>query len=207
MSAELPDLLRRLNTWRLRFRAWRGSRPFWAGLLTIAGGVPIGALPYYNIKLGNLSLQMATQAGAGGLIIGVLLVTLGLTMWFHSVVRVFAGVASIVLALVSIPVSNFGGLLVGFLLSMVGGALAVSWAPGEPLAEAAGDAGGTGDAGRARETAAGDDPAAGSAAADDGPEETGPGRRAGTGGRDGSADAPGVDVLQDIDDGRHRAAG
>ncbi|WP_181788691.1 DUF6114 domain-containing protein, partial [Streptomyces phytophilus] len=184
MSAELPDLLHRLNTWRLRFRAWRGSRPFWAGLLTIAGGVPIGALPYYNIKLGNLSLQMATQAGAGGLIIGVLLVTLGLTMWFHSVVRVFAGVASIVLALVSIPVSNFGGLLVGFLLSMTGGALAVSWAPAEPSAadaEETGDATGASDSGD--EAAAGDEDA----------------KRAGV-------DAIGVDVLEEIDGGRHRAA-
>jgi hypothetical protein len=33
---------------------------------------------------------------------------------------------------VSIPVSNLGGFLLGFLLAMVGGALAVSWAPGAP---------------------------------------------------------------------------
>ncbi|MFF0727843.1 DUF6114 domain-containing protein [Streptomyces sp. NPDC004134] len=186
MSAELTDLLHRLHTWRLGFRGWRGSRPFWAGLLTIAGGVPIGALPYYNIKLGNLSLQMATQAGAGGLIIGVLLVTLGLTMWFHAVVRVFAGVASIVLALVSIPVSNFGGLLVGFLLSLIGGALAVSWAPGVPgAAAAAGDSG-----------AADSEDGAADGTADGAAEE----KRAGAG-------EPGVDVLEDIDGGRHRAAG
>ncbi|MFW6694076.1 DUF6114 domain-containing protein [Streptomyces sp. MAR4 CNX-425] len=199
MSAELPDLLHRLNTWRLRFRAWRGSRPFWAGLLTIAGGVPIGALPYYNIKLGNLSLQMATQAGAGGLIIGVLLVTLGLTMWFHGVVRVFAGVASIVLALVSIPVSNFGGLLVGFLLSMIGGALAVSWAPGGPPADDAGASGASG----AADVHADADAAEADADADqagDAPDGKRPGGRADSGG-------PGVDVLEDLGGGRHRAAG
>ncbi|WBB62976.1 DUF6114 domain-containing protein [Streptomyces sp. WMMC500] len=187
MSAELPDLLHRLNTWRLRFRAWRGSRPFWAGLLTIAGGVPIGALPYYNIKLGNLSLQMATQAGAGGLIIGVLLVTLGLTMWFHSVVRVFAGVASIVLALVSIPVSNFGGLLVGFLLSMTGGALAVSWAPGGTAVD---------EADKAEEAEEADEADKDGKAEDDGPER----RRAGV-------EPLGAHVLEDVDGGRHRAAG
>lgn len=202
MSAELPDLLHRLNTWRLRFRAWRGSRPFWAGLLTIAGGVPIGALPYYNIKLGNLSLQMATQAGAGGLIIGVLLVTLGLTMWFHSVVRVFAGVASIVLALVSIPVSNFGGLLVGFLLSMIGGALAVSWVPGQTAAEAAGDdSGESGSATSPAQPSAGDS-ADGTEGADgsDGSDGAADGKRAGVAGI-------GTDVLEEIDGGRHRAAG
>jgi hypothetical protein len=83
-----------------------------------------------------LTVRMATTAGAGSLIIGVLLVTLGLTMWFHHIVRVFAGVAAILLALVSIPVSNLGGFGVGFLLSLVGGCLSVAWAPGEPGEEA-----------------------------------------------------------------------
>ncbi|MDJ0460717.1 DUF6114 domain-containing protein [Streptomyces sp. H27-C3] len=114
---------------RRRFRAWRGGRPFWAGLLTMLGGVPIGWLPYAEIKIGHLTMAMATTAGAGSLIIGVLLVTLGLTMWFHHIVRVFAGVASILLALVSIPVSNLGGFFVGFSLALVGGALSVSWVP------------------------------------------------------------------------------
>ncbi|SDJ76045.1 DUF6114 domain-containing protein [Streptomyces indicus] len=120
--------------WR-KFRAWRGARPFWAGLFTILGGIPIAYLPYGNIKLGNVTLAMATTAGAGSLIIGVLLVTLGLTMWFHHIVRVFAGVAAILLALISIPVSNLGGFLIGFLLAMIGGALSISWAPGRPAAK------------------------------------------------------------------------
>ncbi|MEV0488755.1 DUF6114 domain-containing protein [Streptomyces atratus] len=119
---------------RQRFRAWRGSRPFWAGLLTALGGAPIAYFPYANFKIGHLTLAMATTAGAGSLIIGVLLVTLGLTMWFHQIVRVFAGVASILLALVSIPVSNLGGFVIGFLLAMIGGCLALSWAPGTPVA-------------------------------------------------------------------------
>jgi hypothetical protein len=77
---------------------------------------------------------MATTAGSGSLIIGVLLFVLGLTMWFQSAVRVFAGVAAILLALVSLVISNFGGFLMGFLLALIGGALAVSWAPGVPAA-------------------------------------------------------------------------
>ncbi|MFE1233184.1 DUF6114 domain-containing protein [Streptomyces sp. NPDC059442] len=118
-----------------RFRTWRGTRPFWAGLFTMLGGVPIAYLPYADMRLGNMTIAMATTAGAGALIIGVLLVTLGLTMWFQPIVRVFAGVAAIVLALVSIPVSNFGGLVFGFLFSMVGGCLSVAWAPGAPVEE------------------------------------------------------------------------
>lgn len=136
MSAESTGS-RGFTYWRRRFRVWRGSRPFWAGLLTLLSGIPIAYLPYADIRLGNLTLAMATTAGAGALIIGVLLMTLGLTMWFHAVVRVFAGVAAIVLALVSIPISNIGGFLVGFLLALLGGALSISWVPVKRKAEPA----------------------------------------------------------------------
>lgn len=124
-----------LRAFRREFRTWRGDRPFWAGLFTMMGGVPIAYFPYANMHLGNVTLAMSTTAGAGSLIIGVLLVTLGLTMWFHHIVRVFAGIATILLALVSIPVANIGGFLVGFLFALLGGALSVSWAPGEPGSE------------------------------------------------------------------------
>ncbi|MFE3515565.1 DUF6114 domain-containing protein [Streptomyces sp. NPDC059166] len=123
-----------LTVWRRGFRTWRGNRPFWAGLFTILGGVPIAYFPYANMHLGNMTIAMSTTAGAGSLIIGVLLITLGLTMWFHHIVRVFAGVAAILLALISIPVANIGGFIVGFLFALLGGALSVSWAPAEAKA-------------------------------------------------------------------------
>ncbi|MFF5335076.1 DUF6114 domain-containing protein [Streptomyces sp. NPDC013181] len=126
-----------LTVARRGFRTWRGDRPFWAGLFTMLGGLPIMYFPYANMHLGNMTLAMSTTAGAGSLIIGVLLVTLGLTMWLQSIVRVFAGVAAILLALVSIPVANIGGFLIGFILALVGGALSISWMPGETPAEGA----------------------------------------------------------------------
>ncbi|MFJ2610299.1 DUF6114 domain-containing protein [Streptomyces sp. NPDC091279] len=136
MSAETPGqsagTFARL---RLRFRDWRGTRPFWAGLFTLLGGVPIAYFPYATFKLGSMSLTMATTAGAGSLIIGVLLCTLGLTMWFQQATRLFAGVAAILLALISLVVSNIGGFILGFVLALIGGALAASWAPGVPPAE------------------------------------------------------------------------
>ncbi|MFI5753922.1 DUF6114 domain-containing protein [Streptomyces sp. NPDC051569] len=137
MSAESTGS-RGFTYWRLHFRAWRGARPFWAGLFTLLSGAPIAYFPYAHLQLGHLTLAMATTAGAGSLIIGVLLITLGLTMWFHSIVRVFAGVATILLALVSIPVANIGGFLIGFLLALVGGALSISWAPGKAAEPATG---------------------------------------------------------------------
>ncbi|WP_219046513.1 DUF6114 domain-containing protein [Streptomyces sp. JJ66] len=147
MSAESPGPRGRFTHGRLRFRAWRRGRPFWAGLLTLLGGLPIAYFPYANLRLGHLTLTMATTAGAGSLIIGVLLVTLGLTMWFQQVVRVFAGVAAILLALISIPVSNLGGFFMGFFLALVGGALSISWAPGPPA-----PAGGVGNGTDPRDT-------------------------------------------------------
>ncbi|MFE5735266.1 DUF6114 domain-containing protein [Streptomyces sp. NPDC056528] len=119
-----------------RFKVWRQTRPFWAGLFTFIGGIPIAYLPYGDLRLGNITLAMKTTAGSTALIIGVLLITLGLTMWFQPIVRIFAGVAAIVLGLVSIPVSNFGGLGIGFLCALIGGGMSIAWAPAPPVEEA-----------------------------------------------------------------------
>jgi hypothetical protein len=119
----------RFGTLRRNFRAWRGQRPFRGGLLTILAGIPIMYIPYQNLTLGSLTIRMSTTGGAGSLIIGVLLVVLGLTMWYQPQSRVFSGVAAILLALVSLVVSNIGAFLIGFLLGLIGGALGVSWAP------------------------------------------------------------------------------
>ncbi|WP_062212337.1 DUF6114 domain-containing protein [Streptomyces sp. NBRC 109706] len=117
---------------RLAFRHFRWSRPFWSGLFTMIAGLPIAYLPYANLTLGQLTIRMATTAGAGSMVIGILLVVLGLTIWFQPQVRIFAGVAAILLSLVSLVVSNFGGFLVGFVFGMVGGGMSIAWLPGEP---------------------------------------------------------------------------
>ncbi|GGW62700.1 hypothetical protein GCM10010381_54830 [Streptomyces xantholiticus] len=128
------DVLKRghhlLTAFRQRFGDWRGSRPFWGGLLTMLGGVPIVYLPYAALTLDTLAIRIATTAGSGSLVIGVLLVALGMIMWFQSHLRVFAGVAATVLALLSIPMSNLGGLLIGLLLALLGGTLSIAWTPG-----------------------------------------------------------------------------
>ncbi|MGN9796440.1 DUF6114 domain-containing protein [Streptomyces sp. OZ13] len=118
-----------LKVLRPRFGDWRRSRPFWAGLLTMLGGVPIMYLPYAALTLDTLALRMATPAGSGSLVIGSLLFALGMIMWFQSNLRVFAGVTTTMLALLSIPMSNLGGLLLGFLLALLGGTLSIAWTP------------------------------------------------------------------------------
>ncbi len=59
-------------------------------------------------------------------------------MWYQSAVRVFSGVASILLGLVSLPMTNLGG-IGGFLLAIVGGGMAVAWAPGTPAPDVPGE--------------------------------------------------------------------
>ncbi len=139
MSAESTGLSARVRYIRLAFRHWRWERPFWAGLLTLLSGLPIAYFPYANLTFGQLTVRMSTTTGSESLIIGVLLIVLGLTMWFQHAVRVFSGVASIMLALVSLVKSNFGGLGIGFVLALIGGALALAWAPGTPAADEPGD--------------------------------------------------------------------
>ncbi|WP_051716721.1 DUF6114 domain-containing protein [Streptomyces megasporus] len=129
MSAESPEARERISHWRQSFRLWRWQRPFWAGLLTLLGGVPIIYIPHADPSLEQLSFRLATTTGSGSLIIGVLLFVLGLTMWFQPHSRVFSGVAAILLALVSLVVSNLGGFLLGFLPALIGGAMGISWVP------------------------------------------------------------------------------
>ncbi|MFC9281091.1 DUF6114 domain-containing protein [Streptomyces collinus] len=114
---------------RHEFRTWRRERPFWAGLFTMTAGVPILYWPYAKLDLGGIPLALSTTSGAGALIIGVLLITLGLTLWYQPHLRRFSGIATLLLTLVSFPVANFGGLFLGLITGLIGGSLACSWLP------------------------------------------------------------------------------
>ncbi|WP_406203171.1 DUF6114 domain-containing protein [Kitasatospora sp. NBC_01560] len=134
MSSALAELrpAEHENTvhWVLRvFRHFRRSRPFWGGLLAMVAGVPIMYFPYAKLALNGMTVTMATTAGAGSLIIGILLIVLGLTAWFQPAVRIFSGVATMLLTLVSIPVSNLSGFGMALLPGLIGGGLMVAWAP------------------------------------------------------------------------------
>ncbi|WP_063771115.1 DUF6114 domain-containing protein [Streptacidiphilus neutrinimicus] len=124
-----PDPISGFSKARRAFRDWRRTRPFWGGLLVLLAAGPILYFPYATLNVGALRIQMATTAGAGSAVIGLLLIALGVSCWFQPLIRVFAGIASIVLSIISLPVSNFGGFGLGLILGILGGALACSWAP------------------------------------------------------------------------------
>ncbi|WP_369229247.1 DUF6114 domain-containing protein [Streptomyces sp. R21] len=119
---------------RRGFRAWRRTRPFWAGLLVLLAAAPIIYFPYFNLSLGALSVAMSTTAGAGSLVIGLTLIVLGGLLWFQPIIRFFAGCVAVFLGVLSLPISNFGGFFVGTLLAAAGGLLALAWGPvdGDP---------------------------------------------------------------------------
>ncbi|MGK4583037.1 DUF6114 domain-containing protein [Kitasatospora sp. HPMI-4] len=133
-AIEWPEGASGFGRLRLRFRAWRRTRPFWGGLLAVIAGLPIVYFPYADLQLGQLTVTMATTAGAGSLLIGLLMMTLGVTAWFQPLVRIFCGVAVTILSLVSIPVSNLGGFGLGLILGLFAGGLLCSWAPLKPSA-------------------------------------------------------------------------
>lgn len=115
-----------MTRWQ-RFGQWRHTRPFWAGVFLIGSGLVIVVPTYATPRLGNLVVSISTLGGASALIIGVMLIVIGISVWIRPQFRLPAGIAAGLLALVSLPTANLGGLIIGMLLGLVGAALAISW--------------------------------------------------------------------------------
>jgi len=143
-----PSLLARawarIGGWRRGFRHWRRSRPFWAGIITLAAAYELVAVPH--LTLGGLTIQQGI-AGIATWLMAALMALMAFVMWFQPQLRVIAGVSTILFALASFLTSNLGGFLLGMLLGLVGGSLAVGWDFNKPKAEAP-----------AEEVAAGEEP-------------------------------------------------
>jgi hypothetical protein len=107
------------------FRHWRKARPFPSGLLILLSGIEIWAAPYSSIGV----MIHEGIAGFSAVFVGTLLIVFGLTVWFAPMYRMFAGIAAILLGLIALPTINIGGFVIGTLLALVGGGLAVAWTP------------------------------------------------------------------------------
>ncbi len=117
-----------------QWQAWRRSRPFWGGLFLILSGLELFALPLSGVLVHG-ALRLVIYIGIGGVfgvLIGALLIVAGLVTWFNPVHKTFYSIAGIVLGIVSFPASNLGGLFLGMLLAIIGGAVAFAWTPIEP---------------------------------------------------------------------------
>lgn len=108
------------------FVAWRRSRPFLGGLLTVLGGVEI----FFSgqLDIGKIHVQVGIE-GFQATIIPILLVLLGILAVTMPVHRIFYGVISLVVSVYSLIGVNLGGFFIGMLLGAVGGILTVAWMP------------------------------------------------------------------------------
>jgi len=110
---------------RSGWRGWRRGRPFTAGLLLGLGGLELICISWVGLGF----LRFTGTAGAASWALGVLFVVAGATTWHNPALRYFAGALAAVMSLVSLVAANLGGLLLGFLLTAVGSALALAWIP------------------------------------------------------------------------------
>ncbi|WP_030609554.1 DUF6114 domain-containing protein [Streptomyces fulvoviolaceus] len=130
----------RLTTRRAAFRHWRRTRPFWAGLFVMAGGMFIIAPPLAPIK----AMLTGGPAVTTGVAVGVILVAAGVVFWIRPVQRVFTSVVAAAFSVISFATTNFGGLGIGMLLGIIGSSMAFGWRE-IPPAEGARDDGEAGD--------------------------------------------------------------
>jgi len=128
----LPHCERDVSGWlsalrwaRDAFRTWRRSRPFWAGLWCILGGVLIAYGPTTAFKV---ILVSGTTVWLG-VLMGVLVLVMGLFLWFTPHLRQLVGILAAVFAMASLLTSDYGGFVVGLVLGTLGGALGFAWAP------------------------------------------------------------------------------
>lgn len=125
-----------------QWRAWRRSRPFWGGLFMVLAGLELFALPLSGVLVHG-AIKLVIYIGIGGVfgaLIGALLVVAGLGIWFNAMHKTFYSIAGVVLGLASFPASNLGGLFIGMLLAIGGGAIAFAWTPVEPAPAPQGEA-------------------------------------------------------------------
>lgn len=107
------------------FRYFRGSRPFWGGLFTLVAGFVIAFLP-----LGPLWYYVHAGVGAiMGELIGVGLLAVGVFTWLMPSHHRSLGPLAVGLGLVAFPLTNLGGLIVGTVAGILGGAMTFGWAP------------------------------------------------------------------------------
>jgi hypothetical protein len=130
--APAQDRAARLRTaavlgWRW-FRAFRRTRPFWGGLWMLVGGGWI-----LNLATVSWSVVIVTGiTGLGGWVCGGGLILCGLTAWAAPSQRYVTGITGLILAVLSLIASNLGGLFLGMLFGIVGGAMTLAWGPKRP---------------------------------------------------------------------------
>lgn len=115
------------------FRHWRRRRPFWGGLLLLLAGLEL--FWSANQTIGDIQLHVGPQ-GFLSYVLPLILVLCGLLIWFTPAQRLFYGILGLLSALYSFIGLNLGGFILGMVLGILGGALALAWVPQRSRPEA-----------------------------------------------------------------------
>ncbi|BCJ46623.1 hypothetical protein GCM10010168_38540 [Actinoplanes ianthinogenes] len=112
-----------------KFRRWRRSRPFWGGLFLLVSGL----LLFLSSNLSLLTeMRLEIHVGPQGFlsyVLPLLMLMCGVLVWFTPAQRMFYGIIGLLTAVYSFLGLNFGGWIIGMLVGILGGALAVAWQP------------------------------------------------------------------------------
>ncbi|WP_254792964.1 DUF6114 domain-containing protein [Streptomyces sp. CC77] len=113
---------------RRAWRRWRRSRPFWGGFVTVLAGAEICAIPLAPVEV----MLHQGIAGVPSVLLGIVMIMLGGSVWFAPQYRSMAGLVTTLLAAAALVMSNLGGFLIGTLLGIAGGAMMFAWQPVAP---------------------------------------------------------------------------
>ncbi|OKJ94728.1 hypothetical protein AMK26_32960 [Streptomyces sp. CB03234] len=110
---------------RHRFRDWRRTRPFGAGLLLVLAGTELLLVPLSPVAV----LVSLGLGGIAAIAIGLALMSAGVFLWTLPHTRHYVSVNALILSVLSFAATNLGGFLVGSVLGILGSALGFGWTP------------------------------------------------------------------------------
>lgn len=111
------------------FRDWTHRRPFGGGICLVISAILIGLPSLNNFRIGDLILTVSTISGVSTVVLAIAMGVCAVAALLWSHVRVIAGIAAMIVALVAFPAANFGGYVLGTLLGVVGASLVLAWRP------------------------------------------------------------------------------
>ena len=120
LSSNVSDLFR-------RGRRWAAQRPFTGGVVMLLSAAALAIPSLTTLHVGDVLVTISTVAGVSTTLLAALMAVCGCSVLARASARLPAGIAALVLALVALPASNFGGFLIGTALGIVGSALTLAW--------------------------------------------------------------------------------
>lgn len=109
-----------------RVNKWRRSRPFWGSLILLLGG-------YYVMNpVMTTNMEMLVALGSSGAVVFVLggaMMAAALIAFFLPKQRHFPAIMAAAASVLSLPLANLGGWLIGMILGIIGSGMVFAWTP------------------------------------------------------------------------------